>query len=78
MYKILIVIAIAFFVSGCTKFKITGTMCNNIHQKAGEPVPQECQAYNKKKADKAFFKTKNEQIHSAEDVIKFNKETNDK
>ena len=78
MYKILIVIAIAFFVSGCTKFKITGTMCNNIHQKAGEPVPQKCQAYNEKKADKAFFKTRNKQIESAEDVIKFSEQTDDK
>ena len=78
MYKILTVVAITLFVSGCTQFKITGTMCDNIHQKAGEPLPKECQAYNKKKADKAFFKTKNEKVHSAEDIIKFSKETDDK
>ena len=78
MYKILAVVMVVLFASGCAKFKITGTMCDSINRKAGDPVPKECQAYSEKKADKAFFKTKNEKRESAKDSIKFSKESDDK
>ena len=77
MYKILAVAAVVLFVSGCANFKVTGTMCDSINQEPGSTVPEECQAYSEKKANKAFFKKRNEQIHSAEDIIKFSKETDD-
>ena len=77
MYKILAVAVVVLFVSGCANFKVTGTMCDSINQEPGGTVPEECQAYNEKKADKAFFKTRNKQIESAEDVIKFSEKTDD-
>ncbi len=75
MYKIVMIAAL--MLSGCSNFKVTGTMCDSINREPGDPVPQECQAYDEKKADKAFNKTRNEQIHSAEDIIKFSKEADD-
>jgi len=77
MVKILAVVVVVLFVSGCANFKVTGTICDNIEQKPGTPVPQECQEYSKKKADKAFFNRRNKQIESAEDIIEFSKESGD-
>ncbi|SFV65859.1 hypothetical protein MNB_SM-5-628 [hydrothermal vent metagenome] len=77
MYKILAVIAVVLLMSGCANFKVTGTMCDNIEQKPGMPIPQECQEYSKKKAEKAFFNRRNKQIESAEDIIEFSKESGD-
>ena len=73
MYKIVIITAV--LLSGCTNFKVTGTMCDEINKEPGVTVPAECQAYSEKKADKAFNKKRNEQIHSVEDILEFNKET---
>jgi hypothetical protein len=75
MYKILILTVV--LLSGCANLKVTGTMCDDINREPGDPIPQECQAYSEKKADKAFNKKRNEQIHSVEDILKFSKETND-
>jgi len=75
MYKILITLTL--LLSGCANFKVTGTMCDSINREPGVTIPQECHEYDEKKADKAFNKTRNEQIHSVEDIIEFNKETND-
>jgi hypothetical protein len=76
MYKILIIVTL--LLSGCSNFKITGTMCDEINREPGSVIPEECRAYDEKKADEAFNKKRNEQIHSAEDIIKFSKETDDK
>jgi len=73
MYKILILSIL--LLSGCSNFKVTGAMCDNINKEPGVTVPEECRAYDEAKADKAFNKTKNEKIHSPEDIIKFSKET---
>ncbi len=75
MYKILITLTL--LLSGCANFKVTGTMCDEINKEPGVTVPEECRVYDEKKADKAFNKKRNEQIHSVEDIIEFNKETND-
>jgi len=73
MYKTLILSIL--LLSGCSNFKVTGTMCDNINKEPGVNVPEECRAYNESDADKAFNKTKNEKIHSPEEIIKFSKET---
>ena len=75
MYKIVIIATL--LLSGCANFKVTGTMCDDINREPGVTIPEECRAYDEKKADKAFNKKRNEQIHSVEDIIEFNKETND-
>lgn len=75
MYKTLILSIL--LLSGCSNFKVTGTMCDNINTESGVNVPEECRAYNESDADKAFNKTKNEKIHSPEEIIKFSKETDD-
>ncbi len=75
MYRVLILTVV--LLSGCANFKVTGTMCDDINREPGDPIPQECQAYDEKKADKAFNKKKNEQIDSVEDILKFSKETDD-
>jgi len=75
MYKISIIIAL--LLSGCSNLQVTGVMCDNINREAGMTIPQECQPYSELKADKAFNKTKNEKLHSNEDIIKFSKEADD-
>jgi len=76
MYKILMIATL--LLSGCSNFKVTATMCDSINREPGTTIPEECRAYNKKKADEAFDNKRNKQIESAEDIIEFNKETNDK
>ena len=66
MYKILIITAIFF--SGCSNFTVTAAMCENLRAKPGSIVPQECQAYSEKKADKAFNKVVNEKKVSDSDI----------
>jgi hypothetical protein len=75
MYKILLLGAV--LLSGCANVKITGAMCDQIESQPGTIPPPECRAYDEAKADKAFNKTKNEKIHSNEDIIQFSKETDD-
>ncbi|WP_297442221.1 hypothetical protein [Sulfurimonas sp.] len=75
MYKILLLSAL--LLSGCANIKVTGAMCDRIESQPGMIIPQECRAYDEAKADKAFNKTKNEKIHSNEDIIKFSKDTDD-
>jgi len=54
MYKIAIIVAL--FLSGCSHFKVTAAMCQKLEKEPGATVPQECRAYSKKEADKAFNK----------------------
>ena len=66
MYKILIITAI--FCSGCSNFTVTAAMCDKIEREPGSTVPQECQAYSEKKAEKAFNKVVNEKKVSDSDI----------
>jgi len=71
MYKIAIIIAL--FLSGCSEFTVTATMCDKIAKEPGATVPQECQKYDKKKAAAAFNKVVDEKKVSDKD-LKFNKD----
>ncbi|QOP40222.1 hypothetical protein [Sulfurimonas marina] len=70
MYKLLILSLLVF--SGCSHFRITGTMCDNINTQGGE-MPEECRAYDEKKADKAFNKVTEDKKVSNKD-LEFDKE----
>jgi len=59
--------------SGCSNFKITAAMCEEIASDPHATVPQECRAYSEKDAQKAFDKVVNEKKVSDKD-IKFVKE----
>jgi len=54
MYKLAILTAL--ILSGCSNFTINATMCDQIASDPNAVMPQECQNYDEKKADKAFNK----------------------
>ena len=51
---------VPFVIGGCG-FKITPTMCDKIRSDPNALLPQECRAYDKKEADKAFNNTHSDQ-----------------
>ena len=59
---------------GCSNFRVTAAMCDNINPEHGE-VPQECRNYDKEQADKAFDKVHNESKVSNKD-LEFDAEKN--
>ena len=75
MIKILLTMVVGIFLSGCSKFTINGTMCDRIASEPNAIMPQECRAYNKEEAQKAFDKTRENKKVSKED-IEFHKESN--
>lgn len=79
MYKYLLVLMITFSISGCAKFTVNSSMCDNVgigSQRSLEHITKECREYNKKDADKAFHKVVQEKKVSDKD-IEFNKEENE-
>lgn len=62
----LLLLTVLFF-SGCSYFKVTGTMCDNINTQSGE-IPKECREYSEEKADKAFHKVSEEKKVSNKDI----------
>jgi hypothetical protein len=60
-------------VSGCSNFRVTPAICDEINTQAGD-IPKECRAYNEKEAQKAFDKVKDEQIIQNKDIVEFHKE----
>jgi hypothetical protein len=73
MYKYIIGLALAFVFSACANFTVNGTMCEKVASDPNAEIPQECQDYNEKKADKAFYKIEEEKKVSDKD-IKFQSE----
>jgi hypothetical protein len=71
MYKLFILLVIVF--SGCTHFRITAPICDQINTEAGD-IPKECRVYNKEKAYKAFDKVDDSKKPLDKDVIEFHKE----
>lgn len=53
--------------SGCSHFKVTAAMCDNINKEHGE-LPEECRNYNEEEADKAFHKIKDANKVSGKDL----------
>lgn len=72
MYK-LILPTVALIISGCSYFSVNATMCDQIASEPNSVVPQECQKYDKKKAEKAFNKVVNDKKVTDKD-IEFSKE----
>ena len=69
----LLVIPMMFMVNGCSYFTFNASMCDNIASDPQATMPQECQDYDEKKADKAFNKVVDEKKVSDKD-IKFDTE----
>ncbi|MFT7859722.1 MAG: hypothetical protein ABXS93_02175 [Sulfurimonas sp.] len=65
MTKLLILSLLLF--SGCSHFKVTGSMCDKIRTEGGE-MPQECREYDEAKADKAFNKVTEDKKVSNKDI----------
>ena len=63
----------AFILSGCSYFTFNASMCDQIASDPHATMPQECQDYDEKKADKAFNKVVNDKKVADKD-IKFDKE----
>ena len=73
MYKLTILIAL--FLNACAGFTINSTMCESVGTGSDanmQNIPQECQDYDKKKADKAFNRVVEDKKVSKKD-IEFNK-----
>jgi hypothetical protein len=75
MKRYLIFLPLIF--SGCANFTINGTMCDEIASDPNAVMPQECVVYEEQKAQKAFDNTQTE-VESKENIIKFNKDEDDK
>jgi hypothetical protein len=71
MYKLVPILAV--MLSGCSYFTFNATMCEQIASEPNAVMPQECQDYDEKKADKAFNKIVNEKKVTDKD-IEFHKE----
>ena len=76
-YSLLYSILFSLTFSGCY-FTFNGAMCDNIASDPNAQIPQECRDYNEAAADKAFNQTKNKTTSEDEDIIKFQKEEDDK
>jgi len=72
MFKLLLP-TIALLMSGCSYFTFNASMCEQIASDPQATMPQECQDYDEKKADKAFNKVIEEKKVADKD-IKFDKE----
>ena len=70
---VLVVLAVFVFV-GCSHFKVSASMCDNINPEQGE-IPQECRNYDEEKATKAFDKVHEENKVSNKD-LEFDAEKN--
>lgn len=54
-YLCVLILTVPFFLTGCTKIKITPMMCNKIRQNPNETLPQQCIEYNKKQVNKDWY-----------------------
>ena len=72
MYKYLLFTTLIF--SGCTNITINGAMCDKIASDPNAVIPQECQNYNKEKAEKAFNKIVEKKKVSNKDIEFNNKD----
>lgn len=65
MYKLLVLVAL--LASGCSQFRVTGTMCDNLDPQS-QDYPKECRDYDDEKATKAFNKVKDDKKVSNQDI----------
>ena len=80
--KNIFILVVLVSLGGCNGIQINSTMCDNVgvgsDPASPDGIPQECRNYNEKEADKAFFKDEENKKADVEDIIEFNKETEDK
>ena len=77
MWKIY-AIFIALVLSGCSNIEFNVAMCDKIASEPGATIPQECKNYNEEEAQKAFNKVNDEKLESKEDIVKFNRNEDEK
>ncbi|MFK5937209.1 MAG: hypothetical protein QM497_02325 [Sulfurimonas sp.] len=75
MFKITMILAIAFSIA--SSFSFNATMCDKVAMDPHQMMPEECRNYSEKEAEKAFNKTKKKH-ESRKDIIKFSKDADDK
>jgi len=67
MYKILLLMVVTL--SGCSNFKITASMCDNLQREPGNTeIPKECRDYDEDEATKAFEKVVDKKKVSDKDI----------
>jgi len=76
MWKYLV--GVAFVFGGCSNIEFNAAMCDKIASEPGATIPTECKRYSKEKAQKAFDKVHNEKLESKENVVKFQREEDEK
>jgi uncharacterized ion transporter superfamily protein YfcC len=77
MWKYFAVVLIVVF-SGCSNIEFNAAMCEKIASDPNAVMPQECRNYSEEEAQKAFDKTNTEKFESKEDIIKFNRDEDEK
>ena len=76
MWKYLVTAVLVF--NGCSNIEFNAAMCDKIASEPGATIPQECRNYSEEEAQKAFDKVSNEKVESREDVVKFNRDEDEK
>jgi len=71
MYKYILILSLLF--SGCSYFKISAAMCEQIASDPNAVIPQECKNYSKEEAQKAFDKTKVKSSSTEKEDLEFKK-----
>ncbi len=71
--KTLLVGSTLLLMNGCSYFTFNAAMCEKIASDPNAVMPEECQDYDEKKADKAFNKVINDK-KTADKDIKFDKD----
>lgn len=73
MRAVFLLMIVASF-GGCANFTVNGTICDQINTEPNtQNIPAECRKYNKKDADKAFNKKKEDKKADVDSIIEFEK-----
>jgi len=73
MYRFLSLGVLVVIFAGCSNFKITAQICDNISTQQGAVIPTECKVYLEEKAKKAFDKVVDDKKVSDKDIIEYKK-----
>jgi hypothetical protein len=76
MFKIF---ALCIFTLSCFAIEFNAPICDKISSEPNSMMPpQECRNYDQKEAKKAYDKVKNKKIESKGNIIKFNRDEDEK
>jgi len=73
MYRFLGLSVLVVVFVGCSNFKITPEICNDLSTQRDAVMPSECRVYLEEKADKAFNKVTESKKISDKDVLQYSK-----